>query len=270
MEPLVLPLDRPFRWKLFFIVWALCLFGLGAVVPYTLTMQAETLENADLPLPLDILIPVQLASNAVAFGLLIWIGLRMAGRVGLGLPFLEGRLRGEPVPGRGRQVVILSALVGVGVGVAVAGAEYGLFKPLAEAELARLGMFPPDEIRPPAWQGFLASFYGGITEEVLLRLFLMSFLVWLGRRFSRTDEGRPTLVVLWTANIVAAILFGLAHLPATAAFGMPMTPVILARALILNSVGGLAFGWLYFTRGLESAMMAHFSADLVLHVLFAL
>ncbi|MDD3715217.1 MAG: CPBP family intramembrane metalloprotease, partial [Atribacterota bacterium] len=34
-------------------------------------------------------------------------------------------------------------------------------------------------------------------------------------------------------------------------------------------VAGLAFGWLYWTRGLESSMIAHFSADIVLHVLFA-
>jgi hypothetical protein len=35
----------------------------------------------------------------------------------------------------------------------------------------------------------------------------------------------------------------------------------------LNGLGGLAFGWLYWKRGLESAMMAHFSADIVLHVI---
>jgi len=32
----------------------------------------------------------------------------------------------------------------------------------------------------------------------------------------------------------------------------------------------VVFGWLYQTRGLESAMIAHFSADIVLHVLLAL
>jgi membrane protease YdiL (CAAX protease family) len=35
----------------------------------------------------------------------------------------------------------------------------------------------------------------------------------------------------------------------------------------LNGLGGLAFGWLYWKRGLESAIMAHFSADIVLHVI---
>jgi len=35
----------------------------------------------------------------------------------------------------------------------------------------------------------------------------------------------------------------------------------------LNGLGGLAFGWLYWKQGLESAMMAHFLADIVLHVI---
>jgi membrane protease YdiL (CAAX protease family) len=38
----------------------------------------------------------------------------------------------------------------------------------------------------------------------------------------------------------------------------------------LNGLAGLAFGYLYWTRGLESAMLAHFTADLVLHVLLVI
>ncbi|HEX9332266.1 MAG TPA: hypothetical protein VF896_10280 [Anaerolineales bacterium] len=45
--------------------------------------------------------------------------------------------------------------------------------------------------RPAAWKGFLASFYGGIAEEILLRLFVMSFFVWLGHFISKAVEGKP-------------------------------------------------------------------------------
>jgi hypothetical protein len=37
----------------------------------------------------------------------------------------------------------------------------------------------------------------------------------------------------------------------------------------LNGVLGVAFGRLYWKKGLESAMIAHFSADIVLHVITA-
>jgi membrane protease YdiL (CAAX protease family) len=123
--------------------------------------------------------------------------------------------------------------------------------------------------QPAAWEGLLASFYGGINEESLLRLFMMSVLAWLGKFISHTADGRPTIAVLWIANVLAAILFGLGHLPATSQL-LPLTPLVITRAIILNGLMGVAFGYLYMTRGLVSAMVSHFSDDLVLHVLLVL
>jgi len=52
--------------------------------------------------------------------------------------------------------------------------------------------------------------------------------------------------------------------------GSKLNPLFITRALLLNGLGGLAFGWLYWKQGLESAMIAHFSADIVLHVITTL
>jgi membrane protease YdiL (CAAX protease family) len=123
--------------------------------------------------------------------------------------------------------------------------------------------------QPVAWKGLLASFYGGISEELLLRLFVMSFFVWLGHFISKTAEGTPTATVIWIANILAAVLFGLGHLPAMS-FQVPLTALVITRTVILNGLLGIVFGWLYWKRGLEAAMISHFSADLILHVLLAL
>jgi membrane protease YdiL (CAAX protease family) len=43
--------------------------------------------------------------------------------------------------------------------------------------------------------------------------------------------------------------------------------MVILRAVLLNGLGGIVFGYLYWKRGLEAAMIAHFSADIVLHVL---
>jgi membrane protease YdiL (CAAX protease family) len=118
-------------------------------------------------------------------------------------------------------------------------------------------------LQPPAWQGLLASFYGGIAEELLMRLGLMTLLVWVGARLTRTTVPGPAVV--WMAIIVTALLFGAGHLPTTAAL-LSLTPLVIARALLLNGIGGIVFGWLYWKRGLLAAMLAHFSADIVLHV----
>jgi membrane protease YdiL (CAAX protease family) len=65
---------------------------------------------------------------------------------------------------------------------------------------------------------------------------------------------------------VAAIIFGLGHLPSTARI-TALTGIVVVRAIALNGVGGIIFGWLYWKKGLESAMIAHFSADIVLHII---
>ena len=129
--------------------------------------------------------------------------------------------------------------------------------------LAAAGGNTLDDLHPPAWQGLLASFYGAIPEELLLRLGLMTLLVWVGARLTRTSSPRP--IVMWAAIVITALLFGAGHLPTTAAL-LPLTPLVIARALLLNGLGGLVFGWLYWKRGLLAAMLAHFSTDLVLHV----
>jgi membrane protease YdiL (CAAX protease family) len=144
-----------------------------------------------------------------------------------------------------------------------------LWQPLLLEELGDKADALAQTAQPAAWKGFLASFYGGIVEEILLRLFLMSLFAWLGSFISKTAEGKPTRTAFWIANILAAILFGLGHLPATAML-MPLTPFVIARAIVLNGLAGITFGYLYQSRGLESAMIAHFSADIVLHVLLAL
>jgi membrane protease YdiL (CAAX protease family) len=97
----------------------------------------------------------------------------------------------------------------------------------------------------------------------------MSFFAWLGRFISKTADGKPTNVVFWIANILAAVLFGLGHLPGVALL-VPLTPLVIARTVILNGLLGIIFGWLYWKSGLEAAMISHFSADLILHVLLAL
>ncbi|HKY55713.1 MAG TPA: CPBP family intramembrane glutamic endopeptidase, partial [Anaerolineales bacterium] len=163
--------------------------------------------------------------------------------------------------------------ISMGLGVLASLSIIGIDLLLQPALLKELGesanTLDLQNAQPAAWKGFLASFYGGIAEEIQLRLLVMSFLAWLGRFVSKTQEGKPTNAVFWTANILAAVLFGLGHLPATAMI-IPLTPLVVTRAILLNGIGGVIFGWLYWKRGLESAMIAHFSTDIVLHVLLAL
>ena len=263
-------MKKPFNWKIFFILWIAAIFGVIAIIPYTLTLQGVTSQSVGLPMPLPLLLTIQIAQNAVMFGILTALGLFFANRIGLGLPIVEARLNGESVKDKVLAILPLSIIIGVVASLLIIGLEAVLFQPALLRELGdSVNTLNLQSAQPPAWQGFLASFYGGIAEEILLRLFVMSLLAWLGSFISKTTEGKPTSAVFWIANILAAVLFGLGHLPATKLL-IPLTPLVITRAIVLNGLAGIGFGWLYWKRGLESAMVAHFSADIVLHVLLAL
>jgi hypothetical protein len=261
---------KPFNWRLWGILVAAILVSVILVTPYTLSLQAHTLRNVQLPMPLYLLLPFQWAQATILYGIIAALGLIIAGRIGLGLPVLESWLAGQPDRALVRRFLVPAIVVGALAGGAIVLLDIYLFGPRLAAELASTSPVDAPTLGAPAWQGFLASFYGGVTEEILLRLFVLSLFAWLGRFVNRTATGRPGLTALWIANIVAAVLFGLGHLPATVAAGLPLDALVITRAIVLNGIGGLAFGWFYWTYGLESAMVSHFSADIVLHVVVPL
>lgn len=94
----------------------------------------------------------------------------------------------------------------------------------------------------------------------------MTLVVWLVARLRRRLPGNATFQL---AIVLAAVLFGVGHLPA-AAHIWGLDAIVVLRTIVLNAVFGIACGWLYWRRGLEMAILAHFSADIVLHVLMPL
>ena len=265
MQRIYLTVKRPFSWKVFAFLFLLLIPATFAIIPFTLTLTGTILEPGQ-----EWLVLLQTALNVVIYGLIAGIGLFLATRIGLGLPFVESWLEKKPIEANFRKVLIVAITVGVVVGIVIIGLDRFIFSGQVEATIADLGIEISEDIRPPAWQGLLAAFSAGVTEEVIFRLFGLSLLAWFGSFISRDKEGRPTLIVLWIANIIIAVSFGLAHLPATRAVGLPLNTLIISRAILLNGIGGVAFGWLYWTFGLESAIVAHFSADIVLHVILVL
>jgi membrane protease YdiL (CAAX protease family) len=98
-----------------------------------------------------------------------------------------------------------------------------------------------------------------------MRFFLLTLVAWIATKIARRESGRLTSLPFWIANVIVAILFGLGHLP-SASLVMPITPLVVVAALLLNGIAAIPFGMLYRKHGLESAMIAHFSADFVLYV----
>ncbi len=265
------------NWVIFLILFLASIAGLIAVLPYSLALQGGIPAQQNLPMPLWQLILIQLGSQVALFAFACAMGLSFANSIGLGLPILKGWLfpkeaggAAAPLRDRIRAFLPLSVIFGIVAALLIVVLDVYLFQPLLRAQFGAGNALSLASPRTPApWQGFLASFYGGIDEEILLRLLVMSFLAWVGRSISHTANNRPTLGVLWIANVLAAVLFGLGHLPATSTL-VALTPLVIVRAVVLNGLAGVGFGYLYMKHGLESAMLSHFCTDLVLHVAFAI
>ena len=104
--------------------------------------------------------------------------------------------------------------------------------------------------------------YGGVVEEVMLRLFMMSLMAWLGWKvFFRKAEKAPAGVII-AANVISAMLFAAGHLPATAML-FEITPLLVVRCFLFNGGFGLFFGWLYRRFGIQYAMIGHALAHIV-------
>ena len=121
----------------------------------------------------------------------------------------------------------------------------------------------------PSFAYWMASvLYGGVIEEVLLRLFMMSLIAYLAWKiFFRRETDTPTGVII-AANIIAAILFAAGHLPSTIQMFGAITPMILLRCFLLNGVAGLIFGRLYRKYGIQYSMMAHAGAHIVWKIIW--
>lgn len=253
------PVSFSKRWL---ALWGAGALGALTILPYVLYVQADALELAvtESGLPMAILLALTGMQTAIMVGVATVLGLWAGRAAGLRTPVLDALLAGR-APSWGW--LPLAAALGLGSALVMVGLD-----------LAMAPLMPPQVLEgmnaatPPAWAGLLTLLYGGITEELLLRVFFMGVLVWLGSRVLRR-EGGVDPVVAWAAILTAALVFGAGHLPTMAGIA-PLSGVVVLRVLALNAIIGVACGWLYWRRGLVAAMVAHALVDLVLHVIIPL
>lgn len=239
--------NRRSPWRAALLIGAAGALGGALLVPYV-----RALLPAARAAPIGLVVADATIKSAILCFFAAWAGLRLGAAVGLDAPWVRRAVDRTAPPPRGR--FAQAALLGALAAVLVVAADAALFA----------------HARPPApalggmrWRGFLAAFYGGIVEETLMRLLVMTALARLAMWLTRARTLSPALAA--TAMALAALAFGAAHLPAAAQLG-PLDALVVTRVVALNCVFGLVCGWLYWRRGFEHAVVAHFVGDLVLHV----
>ena len=124
-------------------------------------------------------------------------------------------------------------------------------------------------VKPTIYKIMGGLLVGGIIEEVMMRLFFMSFIVWIiSKLFCKNKKEIPTLVFSM-ANILSAFLFAAGHLPSIATM-TTLTLIIIIRCFLWNGGLGLLFGYLYRKYGIGYAIISHGLCHLISDILMIL
>jgi hypothetical protein len=255
--------SQRYPWRLFWFLLVAEVLAALAIVPIARDMLGAMAAKFERPaVPLPILVAIGVVQNLAILGITLWLGLKLSRQVGLRMPLLEGLVEGKRAASKRLTPILTSGLL---VGLVIGGILLVCLLLL----VPRLPNLPfVIAARLPIWKRLLACFYGGVYEELFTRLFLLSVVAWIVNRTWRKPTPQLSNAAFWFANIFTAIVFGLGHLPSASLF-MPITALVVVAALLLNGVAGIAFGYLFRTRGLEAAMIAHFTADFVIYVVGA-
>lgn len=273
-----LPVRPKFEWRLLILLCALSIPAALAIIPYSLALSAGSLENPN-PQPgvspqalfwinLVMVSLVSLAQTVFFNWPLTALGMLAAKPLGLGAPVFSALLYQRPLPAGWKKGLLTGILTGILGGCLLLLLGEYVFGPLMESDLIASGVNL--DIQFSALDGLLASFGAAVNEEIVLRLFLLSVIAWVGVKIFRQTSGLGFLAILWAANLGSTLVFGLVHISNLLILDMPLTLVVVCSTVFMNGMIGLLFGWLYWKHGLESAMLAHFFVDIVLKVVTVL
>jgi len=254
---------KTFKWKLHLAILSLLALGVLAKVPPFILVE-QLVDKPEVWGRVTLLIFIE---QFLIFGVIpAALGLLISRGLGLRMPLLEHWVLGEELDIDRWNLVQDSALIALGL--AVIGVIIQL---LIQQDLSVLGLDVGQSLTSNAqttwWSMLLISLSAGVVEEIVFRLGLLTILAWLANYLWKPRNGALKRGAFWMANIVTAFLFAFTHLLNYSALDMTLTFGLIWKTIVGNSLAALAFGWLYWKRGLESAILSHFLLDGCLYVI---
>ena len=209
------------------------------------------LPEEELVFPLPVLALINGVGIIIIYGGLGWLGLNLARKLGF------SELYDEKVTNKER--FFYPGLAGVAIGA------FFILVDLAQARLHSLGRFP----HPPFPLSILASATAGIGEEMIFRLFLIPFLLWLLRKKPANNGA------FWGVAVFSALVFAFGHFPSLFVLygvdGIHQFPsLILLAVILLNGLLSLFAAGYFRKYGFLAAVSLHFWTDIVWHVIWGL
>lgn len=191
---------------------------------------------------------------SAAFSILVMlVGFRAGRKVRLGWPLLAG-LGQTPVDfARATRATLLGIFMGF-----LASCHVLVLDAIVGSKLTVTNVPNPSPLLLS-----MASVGAAINEEILCRLGFMTILVWMMTSISLRRELGTT--IMWVGIILSSLGFAVLHLPQAITFyGKPTIPLMMV-VFAGNGIPGILFGWLFWKKGIVAAMVAHFTADILIY-----
>lgn len=228
--------------------------GLLFILACTSGLSLFSSDLPPLPLPLPLMLIAIGGLVFAVYGLLGWLGLFLARQQGfpdLLDPTISSRER-----------LLKPAMAGSVLGIVLILAD------LLFASWNGIGRLA----HPTFPMSLAASLSAGIGEELIFRLFFISFWTWV---FSRLLRGRHFHTVFWIVAVASSLAFAAAHYPALMTLYHFSSPLAMPLALnfeivLLNGLIGIWAAYYFRKSGYLSAVTLHLSADVVWHVVWGL
>ena len=243
------------NWKFFAFMILICIIGGYFTTIYTLqsfdqSLLEETIKQIGSK---ELFIAVSVAQISLYAVIFAGIGIILSNKIGLWKKF---EINKKAIIG----VIVISILGGLGLSVVDRYIFGSFINPVLHSYDNK-----------PTFEYIVSAFtYGGVFEEILMRLFLMSLFSWIiAKIFYRKEKEIPTKVFA-ISNIITALLFAAVHIPATIETFGYIDGLLLFRCFLMNGAFGIAFGWLYRKYGIGYSMLAHFGAHLISKVIWLL
>ncbi len=246
--------------KLIAVLWLLGMLGVLCVLPVIPQLLAS--QKHALPMPMPLLQLIAALQSGILILIAVLMGTFFAQRVQLSAPVILAFNAKRPILEKLLPQILPALIGGIlgGVAIVLITNQFTASLP-AEFLQAAGGLSIP-------W--YARIFYGGISEELLIRWGLMSFLVWASYRLFQKKTGKIHSSHYIIAIVLSALIFGAGHLPAVYTLSPVINTPLIAYILIGNAAFGLIAGTLYWKYGLECAILAHMLAHVTMLVCEAL
>jgi len=211
------------------------------------------LPEQKLPASKSVLALVNAAIMLILYGGLGFIGLKLSQKLGFA-EIWDSKVSNK-------QRFLIPALVGIAIGT------FFIFADAVFSQFHTLGPLP----HPPFPTSIVASAVAGIGEEVIFRLFFISFWVWLISYVILKKRWQNQ--IFWIVAILSAIAFAFGHIPSVmvllglnAVNEIPFA--LMGEIILLNGVLSLFAAYYFRKFGFLAPVGIHFWTDIVWHVIW--